>query len=187
VEHYGVAQGNVSRTATGRYQVSIEGIDSQTDGMLFAIGGENNDYNFVTTGALADGSGWEVDLRDVTVSSWSTREDGRWSFVYVDYDAPGLVGGRIAANGDVIAQAGSFTATYVGTGSYRITVPGYTPDDGALVLTVAHMETISSVTSPGDNIITYEATAARSSSISATAPARIRILRIPSLFSRSCL
>ncbi len=155
-EHYGVSDGNVTRTATGRYRVSVDGIDSRSDGMLFAIGG-NNGHNFISTAPRADGSAWDIAIRDNTADDFVTFESAKWSFVYVDYDAPGLVGGRIAADGSLSDLAGSFLLTHPSTGAYQITIPGYTPDDGVLLLTVAGMETVGIITAPANNIISYEA------------------------------
>jgi len=159
LEHYGVAAGNVSRTSMGRYMVSVDNIDSQTDGMLFAVSGENG-FNFLSTAPLADGSGWEIATRDNTAATFGSLEDNRWSFVYVDYDAPGLVGGRIAADASIVHHEGDFTVVKPAgsTGVYRITIPGYMPEDGVLLLTVADTET-NGITAPDDNIIAYEASA----------------------------
>jgi hypothetical protein len=157
LDHYGVAAGNVTRTAAGRYTVTVDGINSQTDGILLAVSAENG-YNFVSTAPSANGSGWEIAERDTTATTFAATEDARWSFVYVDYDAPGLTGGRIAADGSVVSGKGSFSVTHTeGAGVYRITVPGYTPGEGVLMLTVSGYETEGSTTSVADNIILYEA------------------------------
>jgi hypothetical protein len=156
LEHYGVATDNVSLTATaGLYQVTVDGMNSLNDGMLFAVGAENG-YNFISTAPATDGSGWNVAVRDTTAATFSALESARWSFVYVDYDAPGLTGGRIAADGSTVMGVGSFSVSRVSTGVYRITIPTYTPSGGVLMLTVAQSET-SGMTAPADNIISYEA------------------------------
>ncbi|MBN1590583.1 MAG: PEP-CTERM sorting domain-containing protein [Pirellulales bacterium] len=155
LEHYGVSSGDVSLVGTGLYEVSLDGIDSQDDGMLFAVGAQNG-YNYISTAPLTDGSGWQVAIRDNTATAFDALESAKWSFVYVDYDAPGLVGGRVAETGTVMSGVGSFSLSHPETGVYRITIPGYTPDDGVLMLTVADMET-DGATAPADNIISYEA------------------------------
>jgi hypothetical protein len=123
--------------------------------MLLAVGAENG-ANFISTAPASDGSGWEVAVRDTTAATFDALESAKWSFVYVDYDAPGLTGGRIGANGTALNGVGSFSVSHPGAGAYRITIPGYTPGDGVLLLTVAQMET-DGTTAPADNIISYEA------------------------------
>lgn len=155
LEHYGVAPANVVQTAAGRYQVAVDGVDSQNDGMLFAVGGENGS-DYISAAPLADGTGWDVVIRDATATTFNAMKSARWSFVYVDYDAPGLVGGRISAAGGVIHREGGFSITHPSVGVYQILVSGYTPADGVLLLNIAEHET-SGITAPDDNIISYEA------------------------------
>jgi len=159
LEHYGVASGNVTRTGTGRYQVTVDGINSQNDGMLFVVGGENGHNNY-STAPLANGSGWEIASRDNAAATFSALEDNRFGFVYIDYNAPGLIGGRISASGSTLDGAGSFSISRagLGAGEYRITINNgqYTPDEGVLLLTIADYET-DGITAPDDNIISYEA------------------------------
>jgi len=155
-DYYGVTPSNVTQVGTGRYNVSINGINSLSDGMLLAVGAENG-YNYISTAPKDDGSGWDVAVRDNTAASFSSMESAQWSFVYVDYDAPGLIGGRIADDGQKLKDKGSFSVSHVaGSGVYRITITGYTPADGVLLLTVAGFET-DGITAPADNIISYEA------------------------------
>ncbi|MBN2216785.1 MAG: hypothetical protein JW719_05380, partial [Pirellulales bacterium] len=154
-DYFGVTQNNVLKVGTGRYNVSIDGINSQNDGMLFAVSAENG-YNYVSTAPKTDGSGWDIVVRDNTAATFYEFENSQWSFVYVDYDAPGLIGGRVAANGSTLHGEGEFTVTKVGTGVYRVTVTGHSPTDGVLLLTVADSET-DLITAADDNIISYQA------------------------------
>jgi hypothetical protein len=151
----GVTQSQVSRTAVGRYQVNL-GVNSRTDGMLFVIG-NNNDNIVVQTGPFADGSGWDVRVEDNATNHGATGEDRDWSFVYLPYDTPGLVGGYYDGLGNShIASAGNFTMTKLGTGQYELSIPGETPETGMLILTVAHRATAASITAPDDNILVYQ-------------------------------
>ncbi|HLA83319.1 MAG TPA: dockerin type I domain-containing protein [Thermoguttaceae bacterium] len=155
LERYGVSFSNVAQTATGRYKVTIDSV-TPNDGMLFAVGGENG-YNHISTSPLTNGTGWDVAIREATATSFSTLKSARWSFVYVDYDAPGLIGGRIDFNGNIIHEEGDFNISHPSTGVYQISITGYTPADGVLLLNIAEYETISGFTAPDDNIISYEA------------------------------
>ncbi|HBO44172.1 MAG TPA: hypothetical protein DD670_09615 [Planctomycetaceae bacterium] len=156
LEHNGVSTENVSPIGTGRYKVAIDGMNAQNDGILLAVSAENG-YNFLSTAPLADGTGWEVAVRDNTATTFDALESARWGFVYLDYDAPGLTGGRIAPGGNLIAARGSFSLTHPSAGVYRISIPGYTPDDGILLLTSSGWETESGSTLPADNVLSYEA------------------------------
>jgi len=157
-EHYGITSSNVATGSDNRFVLTIDNIDSQDDGMLFAVGGYNG-HHFLSTAPMADGS-WEIAVRNDNASTFDDIENSPWSFVYVDYSAPGLIGGHISASGSTLAGAGSFSVSRenLGAGEYRITIGGgqYTPDEGVLLLTVAQTET-ESITAPADNIISYEA------------------------------
>jgi len=155
-EHNGVSADNIAQVGTGRYRLSIDGINSQEDGMLFVVGGENGHNNY-SMAPLANGSGWEIAARDNTATTFGALENNPWSFVYIDYSSPDLTGGRIAADGGLIDARGSFALTQPSTGVYRITIDGYTPGDGILLLTASGWETEGGLTLPTDNIISYEA------------------------------
>lgn len=157
LDHYGVSAANVALTGTaGLYQVTVDGMNSQNSGMLFAVSAANG-ANFISTAPIADGSGWQVAIRDTKATAFSALESNLWSFVYLDYNAPGLTGGRIASNGIAAKGVGGFSIAHPDTGVYRITVTGQTPADGVLLLNVAQFETEEDATAPADNIISYEA------------------------------
>jgi hypothetical protein len=151
-----VAQSMVTRTGVGRYRVDL-GVDSRNDGMLFVIA--NNNANIVAqTGPFIDGSGWDIRVEDNATNHGATGEDNRdWSFLYLPYETPGLIGGVYdgAANSH-ISSTGNFTMSKLATGQYELTMPDETPQTGMLLLTVAFQAT-STVTAPDDNILTYQA------------------------------
>ena len=151
----GVTPSMVARTAPGRYRVNL-GVNSLNDGMLF-VTGNNNDNIVAQTGPLADGSGWEVRVEDNATNFGATGEDRDWSFVYLPYTTPGLVGGHYDGLSNAhLASAGEFTMNRLGTGQYELSLPGQTPEDGMLILSVAHRATAMSVTGPDDNVLVYE-------------------------------
>ena len=137
----------MTRTGLGRYTVDL-GVDSRSDGLLFAIA-NNNDNITVQTGPFADGNGWDIRVEDNATNHAATGEDREWSFVYLPYDTEGLVGGYYdgLANSN-LASVGDFTMNRLATGQYELTVPGETPETGMLILSVAHRAT-STVTAPG--------------------------------------
>lgn len=151
-----VNQAMVERTGVGRYLVDL-GVDSRTDGLLFAIA-NNNDNMLVQTGPFADGKGWDVRVEDNATNHGATGEDRDWSFVYLPYDTENLVGGLYDGIANThTSSAGSFTMNRLATGRYELTVPNETPQTGMLIMTVAHRATASGVTAPDDNVLTYQA------------------------------
>ena len=66
----GVSQSMVTKTNSGRYTVDL-GVNSQTSGMLFTIG-NNNDNVIVQTGPAANGSNWDVRVTESHVDFAAT-------------------------------------------------------------------------------------------------------------------
>lgn len=150
-----VAASDVTRVGAGRYRVDL-GVNSLNDGMLFTIG-NNNDNIVVQTGPLPDGSGWDVRVEDNATNHGATGEDRDWSFLYLPYDTPGLVGGHYdGLAGSTLKGAGDFTMNRTAAGQYELVIPGETPETGMLIMTVAHRASASGVTAPDDNVLTYE-------------------------------
>jgi hypothetical protein len=122
-------------------------VDTRSGGLVFANGGSNSN-NFAAAGALADGSQFEIQLRD---NASSNVEDGPLSLLYLPYDTANVVMGRISGLGGIYNRSGDFTIRRTGTATFRLSIPGQTPETGMLLLT-------SDATSiANDNIISYEA------------------------------
>ncbi len=146
----------VSRVAAGRYRVDL-GVNSLQDGILLVVA-NNNDNIVVQTGPLANGNGWDVRVEDNATNFGATGEDRDWSFVYLPYKTPGMIGGYYDGTADsTIKSAGDFEMSRLATGQYKLSIPDATPETGVLLLSVAHRATASGVTAPDDNILTYEA------------------------------
>jgi hypothetical protein len=133
-------------TYSGLAVLSLPGVNSVNDGMLFTIG---NDENNSTRGpsannaALPDGSGWYVAVRDMETSKPDSTiyatgggndAGASFSFVYVPYNADNLIGGHIRTNGTVAKSTGNFSISRLSTGRYALTIPGKTGSNGALLL-----------------------------------------------------
>ena len=179
----GVAQSMVTRTNTGRYTVNL-GVNSQTDGMLFAIG-NNNDNVIAQTGPAANGANWDIRVGPNSANHGATGADREWSFLYLSYQTPDLIGGYYnGISASNIQSKGSFSMSRTETGQYQLTIPGESPQTGMLLLSVANQVTVASVTAPDDNFLTYGSGAGtRLRSIRTTlSPALPLPLKIPSLF-----
>jgi hypothetical protein len=142
-----ISSSNLTRTGTGVWRLSLPGVDTRSGGLVFANGGSNSN-NFAAAGALADGSQFEIQLRD----NWTSNvEDGPLSLLYLPYDTANVVMGRISGLGGIYNRSGDFTIRRTGTATFRLSIPGQTPETGMLLLT-------SDATSiANDNIISYEA------------------------------
>jgi hypothetical protein len=127
--------------------LTLPGVNSQTDGMLFTVGDdENNSLKgpSANNAALPNGNGWYVAVRDIATSSTDPTiyaTDGgsdagsSFSFLYIPWNTDNLIGGHIqGSNGATIKGAGNFTVQRLGTGRYALTIPGKTDTNGMLML-----------------------------------------------------
>ncbi len=126
----------VTQTDTGRWTITIPGVtDSTTEGMVFVIGGSNED-NWASAIPLG-GDSWEIALRD-NAATTSGGENDDWSFVYIPRNATGLIGGQVIGDGTAAnslrVSVGDFTIDRQDTGEYILSIDGYTPEDGMLIL-----------------------------------------------------
>ncbi|HBE72417.1 MAG TPA: hypothetical protein DDW52_30140 [Planctomycetaceae bacterium] len=161
----GVVNSDITQLANGLWEVNIPGVTDSffDDGMLFAMGNSNDDNIMSVTPQV--GGGWLVGLRDSDSSvgsggEWNGENDA-WSFVYVPGNTPNLIGGQYATNeeggGSFVAgrNYGGVTAAVDGFGSEAsilLTIPNYTPAQGALIAISAGAEAgidpVSNVTPP---------------------------------------
>lgn len=170
----------------GHYALSIAGVNSVSDGMLFATGAANSSSgNVVPVGILPGGTGWDVRVNDQG-GNFPATEQANWSFVYVPYTADNLVaGGRLSLSPldnssmpptslDVLNSVGTFSTARVdlgpngsitapGTpdgqfdaGRFLITIPGKDDTTGTLLVGVSKYATASGNSGADDNFLAYE-------------------------------
>ncbi|MDZ7617230.1 MAG: PEP-CTERM sorting domain-containing protein [Patescibacteria group bacterium] len=145
---------SLTRTATGRYRLTMPDIDSRTDGLLFAINGSNTENTF-TAAVTADGTGWDIGSYD-SRANLGTFENEDFSLLYLPMATThGIAAlGRMGADGAVLAGDGNFQVSRTGLGEYLLELGGgFTAEDGMLLLTVAELQ--EGV--PADNVLSYEA------------------------------
>jgi hypothetical protein len=166
----GVSQSMVTKTNIGRYTVNL-GVNSQADGMLFTTGNANSNL-IVQTGPAANGVNWDVRVQANSANFAATGLDvvpngpADWSFLYLSYQTPDLIGGYYnGATNSHIQSKGSFSMSRTSAGQYQLTIPGESPQTGMLILSVANEITLSAVTAPDDNFLTYAPGAGSSFSI----------------------
>ncbi len=113
----------------GHYQLSIAGVNSRFDGMLFGMSEQNDTSgNAWEAGVLPDGSGWDIRITDQG-GNFPAGEAQPWSFVYVPYATTNLVAaGNLGLSPrtnssapptsvDVLSGVGTFTASLVDIGN----------------------------------------------------------------------
>ncbi|TWU26016.1 metallophosphoesterase [Bythopirellula polymerisocia] len=154
---HGVDQSMLTKNGSGRYTLDL-GVDSQTDGLLFAIG-NNNSNIVVQTAPFSDGSGWDLRVQNNGTNFSGTGLDRDFSFLYLPYDTEGLIGGLYEGASDShISSAGTFAMTRLSVGQYELTIPNESPETGMLILTVSDSYFNGTITAPNDNLLTYEPT-----------------------------
>jgi MYXO-CTERM domain-containing protein len=133
----------------GKGRVDLPGVDSATDGMLFvAPSSDTSNGTHIAAGAPRNG-GWDVTVRQDQgdgLGEFPINPVGSsgYQFLYVPYNADGLVGGLIdGATGNVVKGASQtdFDLERTAAGEYALSVTdgatALTGDDGMLVLSVA--------------------------------------------------
>jgi len=139
----------------GNFVMRIPNVDSRSDGMLFIVGGEN-DNNVTVAGIVDDPDDVHVVSGDAALGDWhihirsaahndtsDTGEDGTFSFLFIPYNTLNLIGGWVEGDGGSLRKVGDFTASDGdSTGQVDIAIPdgqgGYfSPADGILILACA--------------------------------------------------
>jgi len=143
----------LTRTATGRYQLTIPGVDSRSGGYLFAINGSNSD-NTLSSAVLHDGGGWDLGSYD-NEANLGSFQDENFSLLFLPRKLSGFVRalGLVDGDGTVLTSDGIFTIEHPSTGEYLLTVPGLTPELGMLLLATSGLEG----NLPADNFLSYSA------------------------------
>lgn len=125
--------------------VRLPGVNSLDDGMLFAASSDgSSDLNIVGVAPAEDGNGWHLAIREDSATDAETvaaPDQSEFQFVYIPFNATGLVGGHIVgSNGSKRKAAGEFSVSRTRAGTYELTLPGATGSSGALILQVADFE-----------------------------------------------
>ncbi|TWU26076.1 hypothetical protein [Bythopirellula polymerisocia] len=139
---------------TSELSFTLSGLDPESNGVLMVNPNTNEDNFLTVTPQGGSGTGWDVVLLDNSgepeQTPASTTNDG-FNYVYLPYDAQNLVAGVTQANGSLISSTNTagFTLSKVGTGEYKLTIPGKNPNTGMLLLN-------STAEGNGDNSVVYE-------------------------------
>ncbi|WP_158222642.1 choice-of-anchor I family protein [Rhodopirellula sp. MGV] len=129
----GVSQADVRMVQPGLYEVTIPEASSPYDGMLFAMGGSNDD-NIVSVLPGFDNR-WLIRQLDSDQDATGFKS-APISFVYVPGGTSGLIGGNAQSREGFYYLSQFYGDVSIGSdtdGAPLIQVNGYTPDDGALI------------------------------------------------------
>ena len=132
---------------SGANQLWVDGIDFYSDGVLLAAC-NRGDQCYAMTVPNRDGS--------ITICNHPNNRNSvnhytaPNSFVFVPYETPGVVAGRVAGSGGILGGTG-YTVTPAQDGILRLSIDGYAPTDGTLIITPGGGRGGSD-----DDIVTYE-------------------------------
>lgn len=121
----------------GLYQVNLNGVNSNTDGILLVTGGRNED-NYALSNHNADGS-WTVLVKDNGSNGAAYENDG-FGFVYLPKTSVVSSGAGVYALASVNAalgrrvEGGDFVLVRSNVGVYSLYVPGLDAASAALLL-----------------------------------------------------
>ncbi len=107
------------------------------NGVLLAVGGDNNVGSIALTQANDDGT-FTISLKYSSDAFVTTYRDGGAAFVYVPVAAAGSgqvkALGKIQSDGGTILGGGDFTVTKIGTGEWLLQIDGIIREDGTLII-----------------------------------------------------
>ncbi len=128
------------------------GINSQTDGVLLVSAGANNN-NYALSKANTDGT-WTIYAHD-NGTDGAVYEQTPVAFVFIPKTNMSVISGRINGDGTIDAYSGAsprFTVSNPASGICQLTIPGYNPSSGVLVISAE-----GGNGGNADNILSYEA------------------------------
>jgi hypothetical protein len=128
--------------------LSSLGINSQSDGILLVNGGKNED-NFALTRANENGT-WTIFNHDNGANAGSYEQDPV-AFVFVPITNTDVVSGRLLGDGSTELTSQTVNGTSNGDGTYHLSIPGYSPLDGVLLISPEGGNNLNV-----DNIVNYE-------------------------------
>ena len=127
------------------------GIDSRTDGVLLVSGG-NNDDDYALSGANTNGT-WTIYSKD-NGTNGAVFEQDPVAFVFVPKSNMAVISGKFQGDGTILMYSGTtprFSITNTGTGAWQLSIPGYTPKNGVLLISPENADSTSQ-----DNVVSSQ-------------------------------
>src|ERR1051325_344526 len=128
------------------------GIDSRTNGVLLVTGGKNED-NYALSQVNSNNGTWTVYVKDNGTDAGSYEQDPV-AFVFIPRTNTSIVSGRFRSDGTRLIYSGAtpqYSVTNISTGTWRLTIPGYTPSSGVLIISAE-----GGLSQNQDNIVSYQ-------------------------------
>lgn len=128
------------------------GIDARTDGVLLVTHGKNED-NYALSQVNSNNGTWTLYVKDNGTDAGAYEADPV-AFVYVPKTNTTVVSGRFRANGTRLIYSGAspaYDVTNTGTGTWRLTIPGHSPNSGVLIISAE-----GGLSQNQDNIVSYQ-------------------------------
>jgi hypothetical protein len=136
---------------TSTLNLTSLGINSQTDGVLLVTGGKNED-NYALSNVNTDGT-WTLYVKDNGTDSDNWEQDPV-AFVFIPKTNTTVISGRFRSDGAPLVFSGTtaaFNVVNTATGTWRLTIPGYSPSNGVLIISAE-----GGFSQNQDNIVSYE-------------------------------
>jgi hypothetical protein len=150
-----------SGTFGGSATLRLPGVNSLTDGMLFASSSEGSStLNIIGVAPAAEGAGWHITVREDEAADAETLavpSQSPFQWVYIPWSTERLLGGYISgSDASKLSSKGDFTVTRSAEGVYELIVPGKTATSGTLILQPAAFEPETSVPLATRAFLSYE-------------------------------
>ncbi|HVV02185.1 MAG TPA: hypothetical protein VHH88_12530, partial [Verrucomicrobiae bacterium] len=134
----GLALGtNFVDNGNGTYTIDLRnrGIDSRVDGVLLVCAGANDDDYALSSANTTDGT-WNVWTKD-NGTNGAVFEEDPVAFVFIPNTNSAVISGKFKGDGTILMHNGTsarFSVTNISTGMWQISIPGYSPQNGVLVI-----------------------------------------------------
>lgn len=128
------------------------GVDARTDGVLLVTHGKNED-NYALSQVNSNNGTWTVYVKDNGTDAGSYEQDPV-AFVYIPKTNTTVISGRFRGDGTRLIYSGAtpaYTVTNTATGTWRLTIPGHSPDGGVLIISAE-----GGLSQNQDNIVSYQ-------------------------------
>ncbi len=132
-----------TQTGFGQFKVDLTGLGGHSDDGILLTSATRNDDNITSVAPNSDGS-FDVYVRDNGTADPLSYENDPIAFAYIPFAAvnrsPLIAAGRISGNGDTEAGTtnpdgnANYTINKTGSDTYRLTIPGHTPETGTLLV-----------------------------------------------------
>ena len=128
------------------------GIDARRDGVLL-VNHAKDEGNYALSQVNSNNGTWNVFIHDNSTDGASYEQDPL-AFVFVPRTNTAVISGRFLGNGTPLIYSGTapaFTVTNIATGRWELTIPGYSPANGVLIVSAE-----GGLSYNQDNVISYE-------------------------------